>query len=61
MRPWFTTADPTEHVSAVVQRMMKQGTQQAFVLGHNGLVGMISARDLLHVIAAGPTPFAARA
>lgn len=32
MRPWFTTADPTEHVSAVVQRMMKQGTQQAFVL-----------------------------
>ena len=58
MRRWFTTADPTEHLSAVVQRMMKDGTQHAFVLGENGLVGMISAGDLLHVIAAGPRPFA---
>ena len=58
MRRWVTTADPTEHLSVVVQRMMKQGTQHAFVLGDNGLVGMISARDLLHVIATGPTPFA---
>jgi Mg/Co/Ni transporter MgtE len=60
MRTGFTTARPGEYLSAVVQRLMKHGTQQAFVEENGCLLGMICVRDLLRVLAAGPTSFVAR-
>jgi CBS-domain-containing membrane protein len=51
MRTWFTRAEPTEPVSAVVQRLIKDGTQHAFVFESGGLVGVISTRELVQVVA----------